>query len=309
MFSKIADALKKSDSGNGGGSFANVMKFPAGNTYTIRLIPNVDDVDATFFHHVVHGWKSNATGAYTSALSLQTFKERDPIAELRWKLYNEWKTANPTPGVDSKGKAITFQGPIKQDDQWYVNALWVDNPANPELNGQVKVFKMGPQLKKIVDDAMTGERSDEFGAAIFDLSKDGADFRIVAEKQGEYTTFIKSYFKSKSKLDLDDDEIEKIYESVHDLTQIQPVKTVDELNTLLDDHFFCGSVKTEVKKPLSGVKSKPVSKEVPWEDGDDDEIPMEFEEPEKVVKTTKSPKKNTSVDDEVDELLADLDLD
>ena len=42
MFDRIKDSLKKTD---GGGSFANIMKFPAGHTYTIRLIPNVDNID------------------------------------------------------------------------------------------------------------------------------------------------------------------------------------------------------------------------------------------------------------------------
>jgi hypothetical protein len=288
MFDKIKDALKKTDTGSG--SFSNIMKFPAGHTFSIRLIPNVENIDETFFHHYVHSWNSRSTGKYTSALGLQTFGDNDPIANLRWKMYKEWVDANPNPGVDAQGKKITFKSPIDQKENWFVNALWIDNPATPELNGTVQILKMGYQLKGIVDDAMTGDRSEEFGARIFDLSKDGADLKVKAKKQGEYTTFSESFFTNVSKLSLDDDEIEKIYEQVHNLREIYPVKTEDELNRLLEEHFFCSSEekKTEIAKQIA---SKPTSKPVVEED---DYIPMDFAKSE--------------VQDDVDELLAGLDL-
>jgi hypothetical protein len=304
MFDKLKDALKKTEGGNGG-AFNNIMKFPAGNTYTIRLIPNVENIDETFFHHYVHQWISRSNGKFTSALSLQTFGENDPIANLRWKLYSAWKDANPNPGVDANGKKITFKSPIDQKENWFVNAYWVDNPANPELNGTVQILRMGTQLKDIVDDAMTGDGSEEFGMSIFDLSSEGCDFKIKAEQQGEYTTFKSSRFSTKSKLDLDDDEIEKIYESVHNLKEIYPIKTVDELNTLLEEHFFAGSdqkSEPEVRKQLPKADRFPP-------DDDDDDIPMEF--PEKETKTEskrESKAKSSKVEDDVDNLIAELDL-
>lgn len=291
MFDKIKDALKKTEK-TSGGSFSNLMRFPAGHTYTIRLIPNVENVDDTFFHHWLNQWSSKKDGSFVSAISLKTFEERDPINEARWKLYKEWKATEPS-------KDDKFENPIKEKEAWLVNAYWVDNPSNPELNGKVQILNMGPQLKKIVDTAMIGEDADEFGAAIFDLSKDGCDFKIKAEEQGIYTTYISSRFSSKSKLDLSDEEIEAIYENVHDLKQIYAVKTVDELQALLDDHFYCGESevvnKTE-KKPLQKKEvSKPKTPVVVDEDVNDD-IPMFH----------KSDKTN---DPDVDDLLASLDID
>lgn len=316
MFDKIKETLKKTESSSNG-SFTNIMKFPAGHTYTIRLIPDVEglqnDNDKTFYHHYVNSWKSNATGGYISALALNTFGQKDPISDLRWKLYKEWKDANPNPGVDKEGKPTRFKGPIDQKEQWYVNIYVIDDPSNPENNGTVKVLKMGPQLKNIIDEAMTGDRSDEFGAAIFDLSKDGADFKIVAQQQGEYTTFIKSYFKSKSSIDLDDDEIDKIYSQTHKLDEIQPVKTYEELEHLLSDHFFCEvETKSEVKKSLVAQKAVVATKKSePVEEKD--EIPMEWDEaPDEEEVTTavkpKSTKTPSKIEDDVDELLAGLDI-
>jgi len=304
MFESLKDALKKTE---GSGSFANIMKFPAGHTYTIRLIPNVDNVDDTFFHHFVNSWKSRSNGNYVSAISLQTFGEEDPITNLYWKLYQEWKKDESIPKIGPDGKKTKFDNPVSNKEQWLVNALWVDNPAKPELNGTVQILRMGFMLKELIDDAMSGDRAEEFGAAIFDLSKDGADLKIKATEQGEFTTYKGSYFTSKSKLDLDDEEIEKVYEQVHDLKAVYTPKTKEELVKLLDDHFYCGpeEKKTEVKKQLSERKSAPVV-----DDDPDDQIPMEFNEPapKEEPKKGKKTKAEPVVEDDVDALLAGLDI-
>ena len=298
MFDKIKDALKKSEK-TSGGSFANIMKFPAGHTYKIRLVPNIENIDDTFFHHYLNQWTSKKDGSFVSAISLKSFGERDPINEARWKLYKEWKSTEPS-------KDAKFDNPIKEKEGWLVNAYWVDNPANPELNGKVQILSMGPQLKEIVDDAMTGNRSDEFGPAIFDLTKEGCEFNIVADQQGIYTTYIKSYFTSKSKLDLSDEEIDEIYNNSYDLKQVYAVKTVEELQALLEEHFFCeeGAAPQAARKPLpktSEPKRSQQREEVVEEDPDDD-IPM-FHESD----NTRSV--DTSSDPDVDELLAELDID
>lgn len=297
MFDKIKDALKKSEK-TSSGSFANIMRFPAGHTYTLRLIPNVENIDDTFFHHFVNQWTSKKDGSFVSAISLRTFGERDPINEQRWKLYKDWKETEPD-------KDEKFENPIKETESWFVNVYVVNDPSTPENNGKVKILKMGPQLKKIVDRAMTGDDADEFGERIFDLSKDGCDFKIVAEEQGVFTTYISSKFSTKSKLDLSDEEIDEIYANVHDLKQIYSVKTVDELQALLDDHFFCEeeAPKKEERKALPKAdkpkakaekpKAKPPVSNDPSDDPDDD-IPMFH---------------NSDVDPNVDELLAELDID
>lgn len=292
MFAKIKDSLAKQPTSNG--SFANIMKFPAGHTYTLRLIPNIEDIDKTFFAHQVNSWKSLADGSFISALSLQTFGEKDPIATLRYKLWKEWKDANP------KAENKEYKGVIDSKQQWFVNVYVVEDPSNPENNGTVKILKCGPQLKKIIDTAMN-EREDEFGPAIFDLSKDGCDFKIVAAEQGEFTTFKDSYFTTKTKFKLSDEEVEsEIYAKVHDLEAVIPVKTYEELQQLLAAHFFVGEEDTgssqkEEKKPLPKRSPKNEDKAPTQElaalNDDLDDIPM-FEE--------------SNSDGEIDDLIAGL---
>jgi hypothetical protein len=289
MFDSIKSALNKSNDSSGGGQFSNIMSFPAGNTYTLRLIPNMESPEKTFFHHWVHGWKSRATGKYMSFLGLQTLGERDPISELRWKLWKTWKEVNP------KAENKEYKADISQKEQWLVNVYIVSDPAKPENNGTVKILRMGPQLKKIIDEATEGNRSDELGWDIFDLSK-GHDFKIVAEEKGDYTTFESSFITTKSKTVLDDDDIEKIYSEIHDLEAIYQVKTYDELQEILNEHFFVGEEKEE-RKPLAKAKAAVI------EDDSADEIPMVHEEKKPTVKA----KKEVKQDDEIDDLLAGLD--
>jgi hypothetical protein len=238
------------------------MKFPAGQTYTLRLVPNIEDINKTFFHHFVHNMTSKATGSFMSALSLQTFNERDPIAEARWKLY---KSEN------EKDNALAKD--IQRKEQWLVNVYVIDDPANPDNNGSVKILRFGPQIKKIIDDAMEGEGAEEFGARIFDLGKDGVNLKIKAEKQGEFTTFQASRFSAVPRIDISDDKQDKIYESMHDLQQIYPVKTFEELKDILDEHFFCNSAKTSIPEERKSVVVKPTPS-VTKDEEEEDEIPM-----------------------------------
>jgi hypothetical protein len=292
MFDSIKAALNKGNESSGG-QFSNIMSFPAGNTYTLRLIPNVENPEKSLFHHWVNGWNSKATGSYMSYIGLQTFGDRDPISELRWKLWKSWKEANP------KAENKEYKAEIAQKEQWLVNVYVINDPAKPENNGTTRILRMGPQIKKIIDDATEGERSDELGWDIFDPTK-GHDFKIVAEKKGEYTTFESSFITTKSKTVLDEEEIDKICESLHDLEAVYPVKTYDELQEVLNEHFFVGAEKEE-RKPLKQAKKEVVIDE----DEDEDDIPMVHVK----SKATSTPKKKVveDDDDEIDDLLAGLD--
>lgn len=292
MFDRIKDSLNKQVGGSGG-QFDNIMKFPAGYTYTLRLLPILEEDKEPLFHHWVNSWESKSTGKFTSALSLKTFGERDPISDLRWKLYKQWKDANPK--ADNK----EYSGEISEKEQWLINVYVIDDPKTPENNGTVKILRMGPQIKDIIDRSTEGEKAEELGLGweIFDPTA-GHDLKIVAEKKGTFTTFENSYFTPKSKTVLTDEEVEKIYENVHDLNEVYAVKTFDELVQMLNDHFHCGEETTpEAKKSVKTRQpdKKPVTTPKVNTEEVDDDIPFEFD--------------SDSTDElNVDELLEGLDL-
>ena len=278
MFTKIKDKLNSNPSG---GQYDHILKFPAGNTYTLRFLPVLEEGKDPLKHYKVHSWTSPVTGKFTSALSLQSFGERDPIAEYRYKQWKAWKDANPN--VENK----EYNGDIDQKEQWAINVEVVDYPADDKLKGTIKVHRFGPQIKEIIDIATEGARSEEIGWDIFNPTS-GWVLKIVAEKQGEkYTTYKNSYFTDKKTPKLKDADLEALYENLHDLDAIESVKTYDELKTILDDEFGVKDSAPEERKPLPRNNK-------PFEEPED-EIPMDFTREEAGIS-----------DDELDELLADV---
>jgi hypothetical protein len=227
MFDSIKSALAADNESSKSG-IADILKTEVGNTYTVRLLPFGKDPKKTFFHFYQHGWNSFATGQYTSALSLQTFGERDPIAEERYKILR-------TGSEEEKEKAKA----IVRSEKWLVNVYVVNDPVNPENNGKVKVLRYGKQIHNIIMEAIEGEDSADFGPRIFDLGPNGVNFRVKVEKQGDFPTYVSSKFAMPSAIEgLDEDNHKEIYDSVLDLSTIFNAKSYDELKTMLDEHFY-----------------------------------------------------------------------
>ena len=288
MFSKIKGALEK-NTGGGSSAFNDVLKFKAGNTFRLRLVPNLGNPEKTLFHHKVHMWNSRSTGSFISAISLQTFGESDPIANLRWKEYKQWRDANP------KADNREYDGGIQQKDQWFIKVRVMDDPVNEDNVGTVKILKMGPQLKEIVDLHLDGVKSKKHGVDIFNPEAN-IDFVIVAEEQGQYTTFKNSFFE-KDGDELTEEELEEMYSNELDMEQIYPARTAEELQQLLEEHYFCNDGEKEERKPLAKTKPKSEAKSKPpvvEDDDDDDDIPFDTPDDEEE-------------DGDIDELLAGLD--
>jgi hypothetical protein len=245
IFKSIRESLSKA-SGDGGNSvYKNILKPKAGKTYVLRLIPNVKDGSSTFFHYYSHGWDSFSTGDYVSIISLQTFGKRDPIGTERLKIK---KGENEL----LKEKAEK----VKWNEYWAVNVYVVDDPENPENNGTVKILRYGRQLNKIIEAAVHGEDSDEFGERVFDLTENGVNFKLKAEKQGPYTVYTSSRFSGPSDLGLGKDKILQIQDSVYDLTSIIQSKTEEEIKEFWNTHFLCISNNKQEESQSSSTSSK-----------------------------------------------------
>lgn len=244
-FQSIKKALEADKSTGGAGDF---LKTEVGNTYTVRLLPAKDPAK-TFFHHFVHGWTSYASGEYVSALSLQTFNQRDPISEERYRILRTGDDA-------AKKKAET----IRRAEKWLVNVYVVNDPVKPENNGTIKILRYGKQLHTVIQDAIDGESAADFGEKIFDLSANGVNLKIKVEKQGEFPSYVASKFSMPAAIPgLTDEKIAKISEGVFDLTGVIASKSVDELKLMLAEHFHCNVVKDEVAASDKPKAAKPAS--------------------------------------------------
>jgi len=267
LFQSIKSALAQDNNNTG---LSEILKTEVGNTYTVRLLPFSKDPKKTFFHFYTHGWVSFSTGQYVAALSHQTFNERDPIAEERYRVLRTGSEAEK-----SKAKAIG------RSEKWLVNVYVVNDPVNPDNNGKVKILRYGKQLQNIITDAIEGEDSEELGPRIFDLSPNGVNLKIKVEKQGEYPSYVSSKFSMPAAIaDMDDAKAKKIYDSVHELDKVFTLKSYDELKKMLDEHFHCKVINDvpaeddeEAKPAPAPVKAKPAAKPTrPTNEANDDDI-------------------------------------
>jgi len=253
MFETLKESLNKKGEA-ASGLYKNIMKLEPGNTYVVRLIPNLKDARKTFFHHIHHGWVSFATGQYVSALSPTTWNEPDPIGQTRYKMLYKSNSES------DKVKASE----IKRSEKWLANVIVVDDPTNKSNNGKVMILRFGKQLHKIIMDAMTGEESEDFGNKIFDLSSNGCNLKIKVEKQGDYPYYGSSRFTSPKEIEgLDSKAQEKTYESIFDLESVYPKKSQEELEKMLSEHFFCNDSPTPApsKKTDAAIKNKDLVEE------------------------------------------------
>ena len=251
MFESIRDALVSSDNNNGGGA-ADILKTEVGNTYTVRLVPYMKDPKKTFFHYFQHGWNSLATGQYVSAISPQTWGERDPIAETRYKLYR---------GSDEE-KALA--GKIVRAEKWLVNVYVVNDPVTPDNNGKVMILRYGKQLQKIIANAIDGEDASDLGPRIFDFTPNGVNLKIVVEKQGDYPTYVSSKFTFPTEVKgVDEDTHQEILDKAFDLENVFNVKSYNELKEMVDEHIYCVTESEKTDKPVITETKKAVTVEKP----------------------------------------------
>jgi len=273
MFQSIKDALASSDN-KGSATFNEIMQTRPGNTYTVRLLPYAKDPGKSFFHYYNHGWVSYATGQYVQTLSPQTFGDRDPIAEERFRVLRT--------GTEEEKEKMSA---VRRLEKWLVNVYVVDDPSNPENNGKVKLLRYGKQLQKIITEAIEGEDAEEFGARIFDLGEEGVNFKIKVEQQGDYPTYVSSRFTTAGKIDLSEDEQKDLYDNVFDLSEVFTLKTFDELKEMLNEHYYCKTEDTSDNTPTVPDQTTPTEPE-----------------PELATATVDS----GSVEDDIDDLLKDL---
>ena len=272
MFDSIKESLTL-DVKKQSNSFKDFLKCPAGNTFVVRLIPNIKDASKTFFHYYHYGWQSVATGQYVDILSPKTWGDKDPIETERIKLYRD----------KSNDKAIHLAKMISTKEKWLVNVYVIDDPAVPENNGSIKILRYGSQLDKIIRSAIAGEDAEEYGPAIFDLSENGCNLRIKVEstKEGSraFVNYSASRFLRPSAIpNMTPDRINEVLNGIHDLANIFTRPSPNDIKTMVSTHLYGkddeGSssndnqgmepvrLNTETK-PVASTKSEPVIKSEP----------------------------------------------
>jgi hypothetical protein len=143
---------------------------------------------------------------------LTTNKGQCPICEANRELWNTGSKDNQNIVRDRKRKL-----------SYYANIYVVKDPAAPENEGKVFLYKFGKKVFDKIMAAMQPEFDDEKPINAFDFWE-GANFKLKLRKVEGYWNYDKSEFAEPGPLLNDDDALEEIYKSIHDLNEFTDEK-------------------------------------------------------------------------------------
>jgi len=196
----------------------------AGNGYAvIRFLPAPDGEDLPWVKMYSHAFQG--PGGWYIENSLTTLNQKDPCSEFNTSLWNS--------GVESDKQIARNQ---KRKLAFYSNIYVVKDPANPENEGKVFLYKFGKKIFDKIMGAMQPEFEDETPLNPFDFWQ-GADFKVKIKKVAGYWNYDSSEFAAASPLLKDDDALEAIWKKEYSLSEIvaaDQFKTYDELKKRLE---------------------------------------------------------------------------
>ena len=234
----------------------------AGNGYAvIRFLPALEGEDLPWVRFWDHGFKG-PTGRWYIENSLTSIGQPDPVSEINSVL---WNSGN------EKDKEIARER--KRRLHYVSNILVVSDPANPDNEGKVFLYKFGKKIFDKIMDIMQPQFQDETPINPFDFWA-GANFKLKIRKVEGYQNYDKSEFESASPLLNDDEAMEAVWKkeyALSDMTKASEFKSYEVLKQRLDKVL---GLNGEVVKPKTTVEQlKETPKKVPaLAEGDDDDI-------------------------------------
>lgn len=168
----------------------------------IRFLLSKNPDDVPFVKIYDHGFQG-PTGKWLIEHCPTTIGKECPVCEANGTLWNS--------GIDSDKEIVRKR---KRKVSFITNILVVNDPKNPDNNGQVKLFKFGPKIFQKLLDAMQPTFEDENPINPFDL-KEGANFKLKIRKVEGYANFDKSEFTDPSSLS--DHDIQAFNDKLVDL--------------------------------------------------------------------------------------------
>jgi len=230
MGSLTEKLIKQVEKLNDGGSkdddrfWKPVMDKSGVGSAVIRFLPAPEGCELPWAQVWSHAFQG--PGGWLIDNCLTTLGQQCPVCEKNRVLWNS--------GSDRDKEEARKQ---KRKLSYFANIYVVRDPANPDNEGKVFLYKFGKKIYDKILAAMQPEFEDETPINPFDFWT-GANFKLKLVKKDGYWNYDKSEFASPSALlDGDDDELERIYKSLNnlnDFTDPKEFKSYDDLKKRLD---------------------------------------------------------------------------
>ena len=211
----------------------------SGNGYAvIRFLPAPDGEDLPFVKLYSHTFQG--PGGWYIENSLTTLGQKDPVSEYNSQLWNN--------GTDAGKDAARKQ---KRKLTYISNIYVVKDPANPENEGKVFLYKYGKKIFDKLTAAMQPEFEDEEAIDPFDFWQ-GANFKLKAKNVAGYRNYDSSEFTAVTPLLDDDDALEAVWKKENSLKEFidaDQFKSYDDLKKRLE--YVLGS-----RRPTASIEEE-----------------------------------------------------
>ena len=209
----------------------------SGNGYAIiRFLPEPEGCELPWTRVYTHAFQG--PGGWFIENSLTTLGQKDPVSEHNTQLWNSGSDANKEIARKQKRRL-----------SYYSNIYIVSDPANPENEGKVFLYKYGKKIFDKIQEAMKPEFADETAINPFDFWA-GANFKLKIRRVEGYQNYDKSEFDKASPLFDDDAKLEEVYNKQYDLnefTAADKFKDYDALKKRLENVL---GLNQPVKRPV-----------------------------------------------------------
>ncbi len=200
-----------------------VMDKSGVGSAVIRFLPAPEGCELPWAQVWSHAFQG--PGGWLIDNCLTTLGQQCPVCEKNRVLWNSGSDADKEEARKQKRKL-----------SYYANIYVVRDPANPQNEGKVFLYKFGKKIFDKIMASMQPEFDDEQPINPFDFWT-GANFKLKLKKVAGYWNYDASEFASPSPLLDDDDELEGIYKSLNnlnDFTDPKEFKSYDDLKKRLD---------------------------------------------------------------------------
>ena len=215
--SKLTQEIEKLNQPQGGGGADERLWKPeldkSGNGYAvIRFLPAPDGEEMPWAKIWSHAFKGPG-GQWYIENSLTTIGKDDPVGELNRELWNSGREQDKATARVQKRKL-----------SYYSNIYVVSDPAHPENEGRVFLYKYGKKIFDKLVEAMQPAFADETPLDPFNFWK-GADFKVKIRKVDGYWNYDKSEFAAPATLGgFDDADLEAIWKKGYSLSEFEDQK-------------------------------------------------------------------------------------
>lgn len=247
----------------------------AGNgSAIIRFLPALKADQIPFVQTFSYFIKARTGNKWYVNKSRRTLNEPDPMQEYYYERLNRCGD-----NEDAKAKV---RSQFRASNYYIANILVLNDPAHPENNGKVFLYRFGKKILNKITDKLKVEFPGDEPINIFDWME-GCNFKLRMTRVSDFPNYDSSEFQTPSALS--DDQIQYCAEHLYDLgefTDPSTFKSYDELKKEVEafaevDEQGSVSPTTSVASapsgwtpsrnaPTTNIASAPKVESAPWED-------------------------------------------